>query len=143
MTQKECEEGTSHTLLTVRFITNQHHSLLSIIPLSIYLSVSIMHFFTCCLTNEKSPQSTVLSCHFCFLYRPINQSNPRVLRSLWITSFHMVLGLPRFRFPWVGFQRYNVIGILPGSICNTWPNHLSRRFLIMFVSWGCLVRDLT
>ena len=72
-----------------------------------------------------------------------DQSNPRVLRSLWITSFHMVLGLPRFRFPWVGFQRYNVLGILPGSIRNTWPNHLSRRFLIMFVSWGCLVRDLT
>ena len=72
-----------------------------------------------------------------------DQSNPRVLRPLWITSFHMVLGLPRFRFPWVGFQRYNVLGILPGSIRNTWPNHLSRRFLIMFVSWGCLVRDLT
>ena len=33
MTQKEREEGASHTLLTVRFILYQHHSLLLNIPL--------------------------------------------------------------------------------------------------------------
>ena len=33
MTQKEREEGASHTLLTVRFIIYQHHSLLLNIPL--------------------------------------------------------------------------------------------------------------
>ena len=33
MTQKEREEGASHTLLTVRLIIYQHHSLLSNIPL--------------------------------------------------------------------------------------------------------------
>ena len=33
MTQKEREEGASHTLLTVRLITYQQHSLLSNIPL--------------------------------------------------------------------------------------------------------------
>ena len=33
MTQKEREEGASHTLLTLRFITYQHHSLLPNIPL--------------------------------------------------------------------------------------------------------------
>ena len=33
MTQKEREEGVSHTLLTVRLITYQHISLLSNIPL--------------------------------------------------------------------------------------------------------------
>ena len=32
MTQKEREDGASHTLLAVRFITYQHHSLLSNIP---------------------------------------------------------------------------------------------------------------
>ena len=33
MTQKEREEGASHTLLTVKLITYQHNSLLSNIPL--------------------------------------------------------------------------------------------------------------
>ena len=37
-----------------------------------------MHFCTCCLTNEKSPQSTVLSCHFCFLYRPIKSQGFKI-----------------------------------------------------------------
>ena len=39
MTQKEREEGASHTLLTVRLITYQHHSFLSNIPYSAALLI--------------------------------------------------------------------------------------------------------
>ena len=72
----------------------------------------------------------------------IDQPNPRLRRSLWITSVHFVLGRPRFRFPWDGFHRCSLFGIRLLSIRSRCPNH-SLRFLIKLVSWGCLVTDLT
>ena len=66
----------------------------------------------------------------------------RLRRSLWMTSVQIVLGCPRLCRPWVWFQRYSLFGILSLSILRRWPNHFNLRFLMIFDSWGCLVRDL-
>ena len=69
------------------------------------------------------------------------QPNPRLRRSLWMTSIHFVLGRPRLRLPWDGFHRCSLFGIRLLSIRSRYPNHFSLRFLIKLVSWGCLVTD--
>ena len=43
-------------------------------------TVNIMHFCTGCLIGENLPNSTVLSCHFCLLYRP---SKSQVYCCIW------------------------------------------------------------
>ena len=44
MTQKECEEGASHTVLTVRFITYKHHSHIRSYQIFHYSAALLMHF---------------------------------------------------------------------------------------------------
>ena len=72
----------------------------------------------------------------------IVQPNPRLQRSLWMTSIHFFLGRSRLRLPWDGFHRCSLFGIRLLSIRSRWPNHFSLRFLIKLVSWGCLVTVL-
>ena len=43
---------------------------LNIKQIPTYLPVSIMHICTGCLTGENLPNSTILSCNLCLLYRP-------------------------------------------------------------------------
>ena len=64
-----------------------------------------------------------------------------LLMSLFMVSFHAVLGRPRL-LPWVGFQEYSLLGMWEASMRCTWPNHFKRLFLMTDVSWGCLVLDL-
>ena len=65
-----------------------------------------------------------------------------LLMSLFMVSFHAVLGRPRRLLPWVGFQECSLLGMREASMRCTWPNHFKRFFLMTDVSWGCLVLDL-
>ena len=63
MTQREREEGASHTLLTVRFITYQHHSLLPNIslwsrPTHAFWSQVIDFFYGFCINNTDLQKIT-------------------------------------------------------------------------------------
>ena len=60
----------------------------------------------------------------------IVQPNPRLRRSLWMTSIHFVPGRPRLRLPWDGFHRCSFFGIRLLSNRSRWPNQFSLRFLV-------------
>ena len=49
-----------------------------------------------------------------------------LLMSLFMVSFHAVLGRPRLLLPWVGFQEYSLLGMREASMRCTWPNHFKR-----------------
>ena len=65
----------------------------------------------------------------------IVQPNPRLRRSLWMTSIHFVLGHPRLHLPWDGFHRCSLFGIWLLSIRSRCPNHFGLQFLIK-VFWS-------
>ena len=100
-----------------------------------YLSVSIMHICTGCLTGEHPP-NTERSWAATFA-TSIAQLNPRLRRSIWMTSVTHV-----FVFHDTVPIDVALFGIQLLSIRGRCPNHFSLRFLMKLVSWGCLITDL-